>query len=285
MTFKHFTYQDPTLNGFLSLSKDFHSLLVESQVPKDLIHILWNPHDKKVQLNVDGRPLVLPPQHLTTITFLHQIDVPPHQSELTSFSFNRAFYCIHDHDEEVSCNGIIFFGTQDLPIIQLDESEQRRMDLLYRVFLDEFETRDNIQGEMLRMLLKRLIIITTRLAKQQLVTLAINDSQVEIIRQFQFLVDIHFRTKKTVKAYADELYKSPKTLSNLFKRYNQKTPLRIIHERIVLEAKRLLLYTDKSAKEIAFELGFEESATFHKLFKKMTGVTPQVFREKGITGS
>lgn len=70
-----------------------------------------------------------------------------------------------------------------------------------------------------------------------------------------------------MQEYADLLNKSPKTLSNLFSIYNQKSPLQIIHERISLESKRLLVYTDKSTKEIAFELGFEEVAHFSRFFK------------------
>jgi AraC-like DNA-binding protein len=51
------------------------------------------------------------------------------------------------------------------------------------------------------------------------------------------------------------LNKSPKTLSNLFKKYNEKSPLQIIQDRTILEARRLLRYSDKSIKEIAYEIG------------------------------
>ena len=79
--------------------------------------------------------------------------------------------------------------------------------------------------------------------------------------------------------YAEMLFKSPKTLSNLFAKYNYKTPLQIIHERIALEGKRQLLYTDKTAKEIAHDLGFEDAGSFHKLFKKVIGQTPNDFKK------
>lgn len=104
---------------------------------------------------------------------------------------------------------------------------------------------------MLQMLLKRLIIICTRLAKDQLILRITDDLKIDIIRNFNFLVDIHFRTKRQVNKYAELLNKSPKTLSNLFLLYNQKTPQQIIHERVVLEAKRLLLFSEKSTKEIS----------------------------------
>ncbi|MBV6645683.1 MAG: helix-turn-helix domain-containing protein, partial [Cyclobacteriaceae bacterium] len=145
-------------------------------------------------------------------------------------------------------------------------------------FIDEFQTRDNIQGEMLQMLLKRLIIKITRLARAQMMTRELDHQQIDIVRKFNTLVDLNYRAKKQVADYAELLFKSPKTLSNLFAKYNQKSPLHIIHERITLEARRLLIYTDKTAKEIAYDLGFDEVASFHKMFKKITGETPQQFK-------
>ena len=132
---------------------------------------------------------------------------------------------------------------------------------------------------MLQMLLKRLIIMCTRLAKEQLILKSLDNDQIDIIRKFNVLVDTHFRTKRKVTDYADLLFKSPKTLSNLFAKYNQKSPQQIILERLVLEAKRLMQFTDKQNQEIAFELGFNDSAHFSSFFKKMTGVTPTVYRE------
>ncbi|OYU68241.1 MAG: AraC family transcriptional regulator [Cytophagaceae bacterium BCCC1] len=199
-------------------------------------------------------------------------------ANLVSWQFNREFYCIVDHDREVSCVGFLFYGMRDLLFINLDEKNATRLDLLVKVFADEFETRDNIQGEMLRMMLKRLIIIVTRLAKEQSIQPPMKESDFDIVRKFNIAVENHYKTKHQVQDYADLLNKSPKTLSNLFSIYNHKSPLHIIHERVSLEAKRLLIYTDKSTKEIAFELGFEEVAHFSRFFKKQIGQAPTEFK-------
>lgn len=90
----------------------------------------------------------------------------------------------------------------------------------------------------------------------------------DIIRRYYVLVDNHYKEKKQVQDYAEMLYRSPKTLSNLFAAYGLPSPLRIIHERIEAEAKRLLLYTNKSAKEIGEILGFEDLAAFSRFFRK-----------------
>nr|WP_286174599.1 helix-turn-helix domain-containing protein [Cytophaga sp. FL35] len=75
------------------------------------------------------------------------------------------------------------------------------------------------------------------------------------------------------------LHKSPKTLSNLFSIYGQKSPQQIILSRLALEAKRLIHFTDKQNQEIAYELGFNDPAHFSKFFKKLTQLTPSQYRE------
>ncbi len=272
-----YTYKGNALNSFFGLSTHFQKEHAEFEHAQGRINILWNRNKEAVTFLKDDIPVTLLPNQLTTSTYLQRIQFQGGEP-LIGFSFNREFYCIQDHDQEVSCNGIIFFGTQEQPIITLSEEESNKYETLFEVFLDEFTTRDNIQGEMLVMLLKRLIIKTTRLAKEQLIPTELKENQIDLIRKFNVLVDTHFKTHRQVSDYADLLFKSPKTLSNLFAKYNQKTPLQIIHERLALEAKRLLLHTDKSAKEIAFDLGFEDVGTFHKLFKKVTGWTPQNFK-------
>lgn len=277
-------HRDTEIGAYFAMSSDFATEFDSITTEGKLISLIWNNTAKLISIKVDDQCYELAPDTVTTVTYLQIVKFETDSPGLLGFTFNREFYCIQDHDHEVSCNGILFLGTQNPPIITLDSKDKQSFDLLLRVFEEEFNTRDNIQGEMLRMLLKRLIIKTTRLAKVQLVTPDLDDQQVDIIRKFNVLVDMHFREKRHVADYADLLFKSPKTLSNLFAKYNHKTPLQIIHERTVLEAKRLLLYTDKTAKEIAHEIGFDATGPFHKLFKKVTGFTPQQFKAKPNAG-
>ena len=242
------------------------------------IHIYWNRSNQEHFITIDGVKTILKPHQITTSTFLQSVTIND-TAELMVFSFNREFYCIADHDEEVSCNGILFFGTQEPPVLTIIDSEQTSMETLFQIFIDEFQTKDNIQGEMLQMLLKRLIIKCTRLARQQLIPAVLKQDQIDIVRRYNVLVDLNFKSLKQVADYADLLHKSPKTLSNLFKQYNQKTPLGIIHERIVLEGKRLLTKTGMSSKEIAFEIGFNDVSAFNKIFKRITDQSPIDYRK------
>ncbi len=274
-----YEFKDFKLDANFIISDNYERDFSHIKKNQDTIKLLWNRSAEIVNIIIDGLPIDLLPNQITTTTFLQQFELPKGQAAITVFAFNKGFYCVETHDEEVSCNGIIFFGTQDLPIVSLDEVEQRKFSLLYDVFIDEFTTHDKVQGEMLQVLLKRTIIKTTRLAKEQLITKKLENNQIEIIRKYNVLVDKHFKNKKQVGDYAELLNKSPKTLSNLFSIYNSQSPLRIIHERIILEARRLLFYSDMTITEIAYELGFDEVTAFSKLFKKITKQTPSKFKE------
>lgn len=200
--------------------------------------------------------------------------------QLIAWQFNREFYCIVDHDAEVGCVGFLFYGIEHPMFIKLNEDEKEEMRYLEKMFSDEWLSQDNFQGEMLRTLLKHLIIKTTRTAKQQSECYSkFSDEKLDIIRKFALLLEEDFKKEHGVKFYADALNKSPKTLSNIFAILRQPAPSKIIQNRIILEAKRYLHYTDKTAKEIAYELGFESPAHFSRFFKMYTGTNISKFRE------
>jgi AraC family transcriptional regulator, transcriptional activator of pobA len=274
----YYSYQENSVNGQLSLrinEPNFDKYFFKNRNEK-LLTIAWNRGEEQTAW-VDEVAYHFPKNTVLAL-MVNQSFRFERPADLVSWQFNREFYCIVDHDREVSCVGFLFYGMRDLLFINLDEKNATRLDLLVKVFADEFETQDNIQGEMLRMMLKRLIIIITRLAKEQSLEPPMKESDFDIVRKFNIAVENHYKTKHQVQDYADLLNKSPKTLSNLFLIYNQKSPLHIIHERLSLEAKRLLIYTDKSTKEIAFELGFEEVAHFSRFFKKQIGQAPTDFK-------
>lgn len=272
-----YEYRDNKLSSVFGITDDYHRDAASFQQGNSSNKLLWNRNQRAVCIFVDGVEVILEPNQISSVTFYHHLDFCETELPITAILFNKAFYCTIDHDAEVSCNGILFFGSQDLPIISIPPTHKRKFDLLWEVVKEEFSHQDNIQGEMLLMLLKRLIILCTRLAKDQLIVKSLNISQIETIRQFNFLVDIHFREKHKVKDYAELLFKSPKTLSNLFAMNNQKSPQQVIQDRIVLEAKRLMQFTDKQTQEIAFELGFEDPAYFSRYFKKVAKISPSQF--------
>ncbi|MBS1541915.1 MAG: helix-turn-helix domain-containing protein [Bacteroidetes bacterium] len=271
--------KDAPLNGYLSLSNGF----TQSSGSFALTYytFIWNQGGSK-NWEVDTLPLAIPSHAIFSLSPGQVISVSGSSDECVIIQFNREFYCLQDHDHEVSCNGMLFNGVLSTPMLLLDEVEQRSFGVLLEVITEEFNQKDEVQVEMLKTVLKRFIIKCTRLAKNQFADCLIVPQELDIIRHYSALVEKHFRSLHRVTDYADMLNKSPKTLSNVFKALGDRTPLQIIHERIILEAKKLLLYTDKSVKEISFELNFPDPVQFSRLFKNETGLTPGDFKKNGI---
>jgi len=246
------------------------------------LKFIWNHSDSPVTVKINEVKTQLLPDQILCCTYLHTLALLGQGNGLTLLGFNRAFYCIHTNDAEVSCNGLLFFGSDSAPVITLDEKEKDILYTLLDVLEEEFDTVDRNQEEMLRILLKRFIIRCTRLARRQLWKACQELVQVDLIRQFNILVEEHFREYKQVSDYARMLNRSPKTLTNIFGEQTSQSPLQVIHQRVLLEAKRLILYTDKSAKEITWELGFDDPSTFSRFFKSHTGKTVQDFRDRHL---
>jgi AraC family transcriptional activator of pobA len=207
-------------------------------------------------------------------------------TDIIAWQFNREFYCLVNHDAEVGCVGFLFFGPTPTMFIALEGEHKEKMQKLLWLFEEEYQNEEDIKSEMLRSLLVRLIIAVTRLAKKQyLSTREVTEDKFNLIRQYNLSVEIHFRKEHQVSFYAGLLNKSPKTIANYFSLYSKKTPLQIIQDRIISEAKRLFYYSDKSVKEIADNLGFEDSAHFSRFFKNHTTHTPSEIRKMMFTSS
>lgn len=280
----HKVFEIASFEGSFHLAdrNDFEQTLKETG---NHLKFFWNYGGMALKMLVDQQQVSLEPNHLLCCTYLQKIEILKGQAhpEVLLLAFNRGFYCIHTYDSEVSCNGLLFFGSNYSPVVELDEAESGRLRTLASVIQEEFDTKDQNQEEMLRLLLKRFIIRVTRLARKQLVKKKLPEKELELIRHFNVLVEEHFKEFRQVGDYAAMMHRSPKTISNLFAQQGDKSPLEIIHNRLVLEAKRLLLYTDKSSKEIGWELGFEDPSQFNRFFKKQTGRPPREFRDQYST--
>ncbi|PWW29801.1 MULTISPECIES: helix-turn-helix domain-containing protein [unclassified Chryseobacterium] len=197
--------------------------------------------------------------------------------------YNRDFYCIQIHDKEVACDGLLFHNVFEIPYVELDNSEATLIKSLFQNIQDELEGKDSSAEEMIRTYVKQIIIRATRKWKKQNLdndTLRIPGSELDIFRDFSRHLEIHFREKHNVADYAELLHIAPKTLTHKFKNLKLESPNQFIINRILLEAKRLLFYTDKPVKEIAYDLGYEDPAYFNRLFTNKTGSTPANFKKK-----
>ena len=100
----------------------------------------------------------------------------------------------------------------------------------------------------------------------------------ETFKKFSALLDTHFLDKATVSYYAEQLAMTTKVLNNCVKKVSGKTCVELLQEKTLTEAKRLMLYTDESIKEIAYKLNFKDSSYFTRFFTRQEGRTPKDFK-------
>ncbi|MFT5860726.1 MAG: AraC family transcriptional activator of pobA [Flavobacteriaceae bacterium] len=242
------------------------------------LRLLWFTSDNNTII-IDGAPYSFNKNSIVFLTQFHALEYE-FVDTVKLLRFNQPFYCILDHDSEVGCKGILYYGGSDVPVVIPNKQEADVLETAWKMALLEFEMHDNLQLEMLQMMLKRILILCTRIYKRETEFDQLQPAQNEIIREFNYLVETHFKEKHAVADYADLLFKSPKTISNVFNKLGAKSPLQFIQERIHLEARRLLWYSNRDVSEIAYELGFKDIQVFSRFFKNKEGVSASVYRDK-----
>ncbi|WP_028666025.1 helix-turn-helix domain-containing protein [Runella zeae] len=195
--------------------------------------------------------------------------------------FNRDFYCVEIHDQEVACDGILYNNVFEVPFVKLDENQSLDIQNILWQIQTEMENEDTNTEEMLRILLKLIILKSTRIWKlQHQLSEKEQQPDVQFLRRFSKLVEQHYKTHHTVADYADMLFVTPKNLSKKISLVSKETPNDIIKNRIILESKRLLAHTALTVKEIAYALNYEDDAYFVRFFTKSTGLSPLSFRKQ-----
>ncbi|OIV39947.1 helix-turn-helix domain-containing protein [Flavobacterium johnsoniae] len=276
---------DVSLKKIGMLKVDNDSLeMINSEAYKEYIKVLYLSADFKIKVdfkvyNTSGSSLffISPNQVLS-------IEETGKQEGFFIF-YHSDFYCIQIHDEEVACDGLLFNNIHNMPMTTVPQTESAFIDYLFVQMQDEFILKDSSQEEMIRTYLKQIFIKSTRLWKLQHLdgVLGQYHNDLECFRRFTQLVEANYKQKHSVADYADILAIAPKTLTHKFKRMNLPQPNEIIKNRIILEAKRLLVHTAKSAKEIAYDLGYEDPAYFSRLFFIKTNETPFGFKNKYLS--
>jgi AraC-like DNA-binding protein len=199
----------------------------------------------------------------------------------TMLYYNRDFYCVEIHDKEVACDGILFHNVYEIPVIFMPEEISVEMEGLIKSIKNELEMEDSSMEEVLRIFLKLIIIRATRIWKKDHKVAGEEARQeVEFSRNFSQLVEWHYTRYHTVAEYANLLNITPKALNKRATRYTETTPNDIIKNRIILEAKRLLVHTRLSVKEIGYKLGYEDTSYFIRLFSKQASTSPHSFRQQ-----
>lgn len=196
--------------------------------------------------------------------------------------FHSDFFCIHKHQTEVTCNGVLFNNIYEMPFIVVDEPLQNTLTKMIEQIKSEMQNPGLAQYELLISFMKIFLISASRSKTQQQPQSELSkegSKEPFVLQNLKEAIDKDFKSKHTPKDYADLLNISPNALAKITKNHFNKTLTSLIAERIIIEAKRELYLTNKSIKEVAYELGYDDEYYFSRFFKKNVNVSPQVYRE------
>lgn len=197
-------------------------------------------------------------------------------------SFHPDFFCIYQHEKEVSCNGILFNNIYKPPFIIIDEAAATEFSYLLDQIKDEMKQAEPSQYELLVSYLKIFIIKAVRIKSSQnpeLAKLAAYQKEPFVLQVLKEQIEKNFNKVHQPAFYASLLNITPKALGRITKQYFNKTLTSLISERIIIEAKRDLYLTSKPVKTIAYNLGFDDEFYFSRYFKNHTDVSPQLYRD------
>lgn len=197
-------------------------------------------------------------------------------------NFHSDFFCIHLHQKEVACNGVLFNNIYQPPFIKLQDKDVTGLLYIIEQMRVEMQNPALAQYELLVSYLKIFLINGSRLRLEQSPLVPVEISGLKepfVLQNLKDAIEENFKTKHAPSDYADMLNISPKALAKITRSHFNKTLTNMIAERIVIEAKRELYLTSKPVKSIAYELGFNDEFYFSRFFKNNADVSPQLYRE------
>ncbi len=199
--------------------------------------------------------------------------------EAYKISFVKDFYCIQTHDKAVACNGVLFNNVYETPFVKPCKKDVQKLSFILKSLIEEFKEKNEVaQYDMLQAYLKQFIILSVRIQKE--LSPIKTNIETKLFKDFSMLVEQNFKKMHAVSDYANRLALSPKSLAKNFQRVGAQSPSDYIKNRILLEAKRQLRYTQQPVKEIAYNLGFNDAAYFTRYFTKSENKSPLQFRKE-----
>lgn len=247
----------------------------------DFYHILWLEGGLSKHF-VDFQTVDLEP---FTLVFINK-DAVHHfekteQVKGTGIVFLDSFFCSSDNDVQFLQTCVCFNNFRTISKMTMT-GECQELKTLFGLMLDAFQKpSDEYRSIYLRNLLHNFLILSECQLRQQTDFEALPGGvDMDYTVAFRNLLNSAFKHQKSVGFYANQLNITENRLYHATQRVLGKSPKQIIIDRIMLEAKRLLVNTDMPVKEIGFELGFDEPTNFIQMFRKSTEETPNDWRRQ-----
>ena len=212
-----------------------------------------------------------------------QIHTWRHASETQGIiaGFSPEFLAVNSEQPGLLAKLPFLYPEQLDPILYLDETEGDRIDCLLRQFQDLARLpapgQDDVARGFLLILLSHMRQLFAHRAPST--EKPIRGESELLVQRFRLALEEHLPRIVEVGEFAELLNVSRTHLNNGLRRYTGHSASELIHERMILEAKRRLLHSTLTIAEIAYELRFQDPSYFGRFFRKYTGVTPGAYRE------
>lgn len=197
--------------------------------------------------------------------------------------FTSDFFCQNESDRKYLQITPLYNDLFNVANIKIGISDSIYSGIFNAISEEIKKNTDGNQQYILKNYLHNLMLFAEREIQKQSTGKIIRNSDLEIVILFKDIIDKQFKSTKSVGSFSKQLHIYEKRLNIATNNVLGKTPKEIIDERLLLESKRLLVYSEYSIKEISNELGFDEPTNFIKYFRKHTSATPLDFREKHIS--
>ena len=196
------------------------------------------------------------------------------------FFHSREFFELGFKDYSIS-QFPFYYSSHNPPNLNLSSDERASIVSLFQELYNENQQKNLLRRQKISSLLNLIYIDLSRIYIQAY-TKELTRSRVysSHMKKFEELIETNFSFQKSAADYAEMMNMTPKHLNRLTKQMLGKTPTQLITERILLEAKRMLVYSDDSFANISIALGYEDYPYFSRIFKKWTGITPTEFVSK-----
>ena len=192
-------------------------------------------------------------------------------------NFNASFFTSICHNPHFLNEFPLFGALENESVNTLTSSTLADIEFSFEQLVQEFEQGGDYTMDMLRGMLMGLLVRLSR-AKPDVFRNGLTKRNMEQLRQFEQLIELHYHQKRLPKEYAEMMYISPNHLNALTNNVLGKSAGELIRDRVLLEAKRMLANSDLMVGQIAAMLHFEDNAYFTRFFKKYSGATPEGFR-------
>lgn len=190
-------------------------------------------------------------------------------------SFKRDF--LDEEDKEFYLDIFKIFNIQgEFSCLPLTQENALELGKIYQLLEEEYLLKQNnflILKAMLRVFLLKLIRIKEHVFTSQ-------DLNQKRVYEFMLLLEENYQQERNAGYYAGILNLSTKRLNQILKEKLDKTGMQLIHDRIILEAKRKIIHSENTLKEIAYDLGFTDRPYFSRFFRKQTGQSPETFQKQ-----